>query len=339
MQAHGCSYSMPPLKQQRGTVLIMVLLIVAVVTALAVNFSSAFQLSLARGEVRWHGAQASAYLQGAEELAIKFLQDDRANNEIDHLEEDWAQEASPFPVEGGWLLGRIVDAQGLFNLNSLAGNVDAGRSGAERFTPSQRRFIRLLQTFENMPVSENEAVALMEAIIDWLDADDEPTGFGGAESGFYSSQELAYHPANQLFSSVSELRLLRHMNPSLYKVLAPVVVVLPEATDININTATLPVFQSLNVGSSLSPLAAGDAQQLLEARGSEGYEDLQDFVDSPSLAGLLAEGALIETDNLSVNSEYFLIYSQAQLARQRRQSMSLVYRTENDTQIIRREDG
>jgi len=330
---------MNPPRKQRGAVLVMVLLIVALVTALAVNFSSAFQLSLARGEVRWHGAQASAYLLGAEELAIKFLQDDRANNEFDHLGEDWAQETSPFPVEGGWLLGRIVDGQGLFNLNALAGNTEEGRSGAARFSPMQRRFIRVLQTFEEVPVSENEALALMEALIDWLDADDEPTGFGGAESGFYSGLELAYHPANQWFSSVSELRLVRHMTPALYRVLAPLVVVLPEATDININTANLAVFQSLNVSSSLSPLSPGDAQQLLDARGSEGYENIQDFVDSPSLVGLTTEGTQVETGNLGVNSEYFLIYSQAQLARQRRASMSLVYRTENDTQIIRREDG
>jgi len=322
-------------------VLVMVLLIVAVVSSLAVNFAGSFQLSLARGENRLHGAQARAYLVGAEELALKLLIDDRANNEVDSLDEDWALEPAPFPVEGGWLLAKVTDAQGFFNLNSLVGSIgnDEGQSLAQRFSPEQKRFIRLLQTFEAVPLSREEAVSVTVAIVDWLDADDQTSTYDGAESSYYSSLEWPYYAANQDFSSVSELRLVRHMTPELYAVLAPLVVVLPGGTDINVNTAPLEAFRTINVATVLEPLAVGDAQQLLESREGGAYESIQDFTDSPALVGLMPQGAQPEMQGLGISSEYFLLNASSAIARQRRQTTSLVHRTDTETQIIRRQDG
>ena len=330
-------------REQRGAILVMTLLIVAVVSTLAVNFASAFQLTLARAENRWHGSQARAYLMGAEELALSVLSEDRESNDFDHLGEDWAQEIPPFPVEGGWLAARVEDAQGRFNINNVSGRVAGNENGqavgAARFTEAQRRMIRLLQTLGEEPLTEEESVALVEAIIDWLDSDDTVMGFGGAESDYYNSLDEPYAAANQNMVSVTELRLVRHMTPALYESLEPLLVALPEKVAININTAQSSLLRALNVADSLSPQSLEDTERWVAARGAEGFETVQNFVDTDSVQDTLPEGLNLPTEELSVSSEYFILWSEAQVARQRRQMNSVVNRTEETTSIIRRSDG
>lgn len=319
----------------------MALLIVAMVASLAVSFSSAFQLSLARGENRWHGAQATAYLLGSESLAVKALRLDADDNKVDNLGESWAEEYPPFPVEGGWFKGRVEDAQGRFNLNNLAGaptQKTGGGNQFETFSYSQRRFIRLLQTFEQVPVDQSEAIAITEAVIDWLDADDRPTGFGGAEAQFYEQQETAYSAANGWFSSVSELRLVRHITPELYKVLLPYVVVLPkDGTDLNVNTAPVQILRSLNDDLNPDPLPLQDAERVAQARGESGYEEVTDFYDN-ALAPVLPQNANFVDDGLGIKSDYFLVTAEAQLIRQRRRMTSLLWRDNGDVKPVRRRD-
>ena len=79
---------------------------------------------------------------------------------------------------------------------------------------------------------------MTESIIDWIDEDNNVTGIGGAETAYYTSLDKPYRPANQLFASVSELRLVKGMTEELYLHLLPLVSALPETdTQINVNTA------------------------------------------------------------------------------------------------------
>src|SRR5690606_38352861 len=115
-----------------------------------------------------------------ENAALKLLEEADENPEVDYLGEGWDTEV-PFEIEGGWLLARAVDATSLIDLNSLAGNNFGERpmNDPERYTEPQRRFIRLLQTFPDLPIQLEEACQIVEAIVDWLDPDDEVSGFGG----------------------------------------------------------------------------------------------------------------------------------------------------------------
>jgi uncharacterized protein YqeY len=139
----------------------MALLIVAVVAGLSIRFASDYQLGLARAEGRWHGVQARAYLQGAESLAAYLLGED--DPEVDGLHEPWAQPLPPFEVEGGWIMATIEDARARFNLNNLLSQFDQQKAHNDptRFTTDQRRFLRLLQSFEQAPISEDQAIELL----------------------------------------------------------------------------------------------------------------------------------------------------------------------------------
>ncbi|BFM17710.1 GspK family T2SS minor pseudopilin variant XcpX [Maricurvus nonylphenolicus] len=334
---------MSNIKHQSGVVLIIALLIAALVASIAVAFAENFQLQGARSENRWHGGQAQAYLLGAESLARVLLEDDIQSNATDHLNEDWAKKVAPFAIEGGWLSARIEDAQGRFNLNALAGKVDSpniedlSAHDPVRFTVAQKRFIRLLQTFEAVPLSLDEAISVTEAVIDWLDQDNDTTGFSGAESDYYASLDTPYRIANRRFVDVSELRLVRHMSAALYQALLPYVVVLPGTQGLNINTASLKLLRTLQSANELEPLSTYDAEQLILAREGSYYRSVKAFLNSEEGRQLAESTGNLQTEGLTVASGYFVLYAEVSLVRQRRQLTSVLVRNgESVTPVLRR---
>lgn len=326
-------------ESERGSALVLALLIVAVVAGLAVQFAYSFALNLSRAEYRSYGAQAQYYLIGAEALAAVVLEGDAEQEEVDHLGEVWAGSIPPFPTDHGFLEARLEDAQGRLNINSLrrkatAGN-DPAAGPAQRFTPEQRRFIRLLQTFEDYPLAVEQAIEITEAVIDWLDEDDEVFGFGGAESLFYSRAEPPYEPANQLFSSVSELRLVRHMTPELYRRLEPLLVALPEDATLNLNTALPPILRTINSPDQLAPLDQRALVDILEERELQYYESVGDFFSSPVIQNA-APNAVGTNAGFGVSSNYFILHARASVDDQVRYLVTYLQRDSEGVRTIRR---
>ncbi|MGQ9426933.1 type II secretion system minor pseudopilin GspK [Gilvimarinus sp. F26214L] len=324
--------------RNRGAVLVLALLIVAVVTVLAVQFAHTFTLNYSRVEYRSYGAQARYYLLGAEALAGVVLEQDAAETETDNLTEIWAQAIPPFPTDHGLLEARLEDAHGRFNLNSLerkANAEDTPGNPAERFTPAQRRFIRLLQTFEDYPLNPDEAIEITEAVVDWIDEDDEPFGFGGAESLHYSREEPPYEPANQPFNSVSELRLVRHVTPELYRLLEPLLVALPADATLNLNTALPPLLRTINDVDDLSPLDERALADLLEDRQLTQYETVSDFFSSPVLQNV-APNADSANAGYGVTSNYFILHAKASVGEQVRFMTSYLERDGTQTSTLQR---
>ncbi|MCW8195679.1 general secretion pathway protein GspK [Proteobacteria bacterium 005FR1] len=322
-----------------GAVLVLALLIVAIVSALAVQFAYTFSLNLSRVEYRSYGAQAQNYLLGAETLAGVVLQEDAKNTESDNLTEQWAQTIPPFPTDHGMLEAHLEDAHGRFNLNSLVDKVSAENNPAgdqaARFTPQQRRFIRLLQTFEDYPLTPDQAIEITEAVIDWIDDDDEPFGFGGAESLHYSRAQPPYEPANQLFNSVSELRLVAHMTPELYRLLEPLLVVLPKDATMNVNTALPPLLRTINNEDDLRPLDERALADLLEDRQLQQYETVSDFFSSPVVTNL-APNAVSTNAGFGTESSYFILHATASVGEQVRFLTSYLHREDEKVSTVQR---
>ena len=138
--------------------MIIVLLIVALIAGLTLRFTADFQLTMARAAQRLHGGQANHYLLSAESFAQWGLTADakagrdNGDSNYDHLGEQWATTEISILFDGRQIEAKLSDAQGRFNLNQLQGRPQPYRpNGAfgDRFTPTQQRFIRLLQTDEN----------------------------------------------------------------------------------------------------------------------------------------------------------------------------------------------
>ena len=241
-----------------GAALVVAMLVFALVAALMVGLQRDFTLTLQRGTHQLFSEQAWAYLMGAEGLAAIALQADsradaRADVAADHLGEVWAQPPTPYPLEaGGWMSGRIEDLQGRLNLNLLAemqsgaqttpdgnGSDDAEdaeedmtadsplqqnratsiNDPTERWNATQKMFIRLLQALGEVSLPLEEAMALTDAVTDFIDRDAEPR-LNGAEQGDYRYADYPYLPANRALASVSELRAVRGMTEPVYLALA-----------------------------------------------------------------------------------------------------------------------
>ena len=111
--------------RQSGAALVVALLIFALCAALLVSIEKEGQLFYQRMANGFQGQQTYAYLLGAEQLAFNLLQLDNeldAQTEVprDTLMEVWAEQSPPYPLdEGGYLVGRLEDLEGRFNLNTL----------------------------------------------------------------------------------------------------------------------------------------------------------------------------------------------------------------------------
>jgi general secretion pathway protein K len=303
-------------QRNRGVALLTVMLVVALATTTAVAMASRQQLDIRRTENTLYQGQALMYLYGVESWSQQFLAEDRRDNEIDHNGEDWATRLPPLPVEGGQVQGFIEDLQGRFNLNSLTLPDDSGKLAQERFE-------RLLQQLEIN-------TEIMSTIQDWLDADIDPRFPAGAEDDYYLGQEPAYRTANQNMLSPSELLLLKGLDKEIYEKLRPHINTLPEATPININTASPEVLMSL-----ADDISKTDIEAVIKKREDEAYKSVAAF-----LAEEIFAGKNVSEEGLSVDSDYFLLLAQADIGHLQQTLTSIFVRDEEGRiQVLIRSDN
>lgn len=323
-------------RSQGGVALVVALLVFAICAAVLVALQRDFDLSYRRGLNSFVAEQSWSYLLGAEELASLALTldyDADLATEIarDDLNEIWAQQAAPYALdEGGWMFGSLSDLQGRFNLNSLG---DPPAAGAVAYSPAQQTFIRLLQALETVELDQFTAIALSEAVADWIDADDEPR-LNGAESAYYVSLQPSYRPANRPMMSASELLAVANMTPEIYQALRPFVTVWPQLPSaINIHTAAQPVLRALNVDGNLQPLSRSEAESLLQLREDSGFASLEEFLQLPVFSSDPSSGI---ATLLTESSSYFLLASRVEIADREQRLYSVLRRQAREIDVLQR---
>lgn len=332
--------------RQRGAALVIAMLVFALAAALMTAMQSEFTLFIKRGGNIFIAEQTQAYLRGGEDLAIKLLRedyftDDAAGEMRDDHSEFWAQELPPYTLDEGLLFACLVDQNGRFNLNSLldgSATTPDNDTNGPRFTENQEMFIRLLQTLQGVEVTEQEAIAVTEAVSDWLDADQNPRNNGG-EDGFYYDRSPSYRAANQPMTSISELRSVAGVTADIFRALEPLVTVWTGTTALNINTAPVQVLRSINEVGVREPLSVGEGESLQELRTEgevqAGYESVELFLEESMFAGKNL-GSI--KSRLDIKSEYFLFVGKVQVADRTTRLYSVLHRDQNGVKTILRED-
>lgn len=112
--------------------------------------------------------------------------------------------------------------------------------------------------------------AYAERLLDWIDEDQQASGGYGAEDNQYLLLQPPYRAGNRWLGDVSELRLLLDMSERDYRLLLPHVSALPAEVGLNVNTASALLLSCL-----ADDLDLASAQSLVEARGEQGFADLQ----------------------------------------------------------------
>lgn len=241
----------------RGVALITAMLITALASLVAANLAWDNALDVRRTMVLLNNDQAVQVALGAESWVVGILHQDLQESDIDHLGEIWAIQLPGFPIEGGDVTGTIIDLQGRFNVNNLIDD------NGEVEKKSLERFRRLLQALEIDPRFAGLAA-------DWMDRDAEASFPDGAEDSIYTSILPPYRSANQSLTSASELAALEGMDRQSFRILRPHITALPGRTNVNVNTATGAVLQSLDEN-----MSASDVEGLISERESAGFADIQ----------------------------------------------------------------
>lgn len=300
-------------RRQRGVALVTALLVVAIATVAAISMASRQQLDIRRTGSLLHSEQAWAYVVGAENWAIVVLRRDREDSQIDTLAENWSTQPPVSFVEGGSIIGRLIDLQSRFNVNNL---VSGGGANADTID-YYKRLLRLLDLEEG----------LADALVDWIDDDVNVRFPDGAEDESYLLLETPYRVANRPLADISELRLVEGYTAEVVAKLQPYLVALPEPTPINVNTANALLLAALD-----AKLGVSDGEALVEGRGEDGYDTVDSFKQEPALNAIQVDDSL-----LSVNTQWFLMVSQSDIGQGRARLGSLIQRTDDALRVVRRQ--
>ena len=332
-------------RKQCGVALITVMLIVALASIIAAQMTTRLQTQMQRSTNVSFNQQAYWYALGAEaftkRVLIKAFKDEP---DVTHLEQIWTAEESNYPVDFGEISGEISDLQSCLNLNALhpkaktkaesesgtdspsSSATDKNKTKSETASStgtrsstgknsSSNKQLPAATVLEALIVNLNiegignfEAEAMVNALTDWLDSNDIITGSGGAEDNDYASREFPYLAANSYLGSVNELRLIEHFTPAVILALTPYVCVLPQNAQHLININTLdeekPELLQALLGSSLE-----DAQEVLSARDSSGYDKVEDFLKLKELTKIRVEKW--QKAPFVIDSEYFKLKANA----------------------------
>ncbi len=182
------------IKNQQGIALITILVMVALATILAATIAKKQSNTAENTAYLIRQDQSLLYAKSAEAFFSELLvQDAQDSAQVDHLGETWAKPMPTFPVEDGYISGELQDESGKFNLNNLV-KADG--------TPDEN----VQKWFEKLLVRVGLPAELSQAVIDWQDPDDQPTGAMGAESSYYQGLQPPYLAPNTQFHSIEELK-------------------------------------------------------------------------------------------------------------------------------------
>jgi general secretion pathway protein K len=295
------------MSRRRGVALITALLVTALAGSVATNMAWDNSLDWRRTMVMLYRDQAIQVAIGSEGWVQTILRDDLASSQNDHLEEVWATEIPALPIDSeavtGQIWGQIEDLQGRFNINNLV-------SGNDVNEPALRQFERLLSILDLNP-------ALADAVVDWLDNEQQERIPGGAEDPLYSGLTPAYRTGDRPLLNITELAAVAGMDRVSFEILQPHITALPGYQPVNVNTAGIPVLQSLN-----DNLTEADAEAIIGMREGGGILDVTDalsaIVDPELIQGGIGDTtsffqlkAVVQIDTVRV-SLFTVMYRDAQ---------------------------
>ncbi len=310
------------IKQQQGIALITILVMVALATILAATIAKRQAATAESTAYLMRQNQSLIYAKSAEAFFSELLVDDAENAaEVDHLQETWAQPMPAFPVEDGYVSGIIQDESGKFNLNSLV-------TAEGTVNENAKAWFELILKRAGLPAQ------LSEAVIDWQDENEIPSGSMGAESNYYQGLPNAALPPNAKFHSVEELKLIRGFEENKYKLIESYLSAAPmQDSTVNINTASAFLLASMD-----EKLDVSAVQQLLDQRQAnlEHFSNVSELWALEPFAQVEAAKRNVFNSLLGVQSNYFKAQIEVVLSERKRQFSSELVRRDKQVYVAYR---
>ena len=321
--------------KQKGVALIVVLLLLAMMTTLAVQMSDRLHMNFYRVESQIQNQQAYWFAQGMEALGKVALEQGIEDSDTVNLSQAWATRDQRYPLDGGSATGNMYDRQACFNVNALSGLAPlTDRS-------SQPYLVKALQTMmEEVGVESYDAEVVAESMWEYVDPAEAVNSSFGAGDSTYEGFRPPYLPPRDWMADISELRAVNGVSAEIFNKVKPLLCAIPTTT-LAVNVNTLYESQAaILVGLFAPRLSLSDAQALLQERPYDGWGAVDDFLAEPQLASLDAEVKKQAKDFLSVTSDYFQLDTEIVVDRSRVRLVALLKRdSEDKVTVVRRRYG
>jgi len=285
------------------------MLVLAVVTVALVAMSSDRQMDIRRTQNQLRSTQAWEYVYGLEAWSANQLKVDAEANKYDALNDSWSKPLTLQAVPEGNLKADIIELQGRFNLNNI---VLDGMANDEEVL----RLKRLLTILEIK-------TALVDALLDWVDADMKITMPHGAEDETYSKFKPPYRSSNVPFADISELLRIKGMTLKIYNKLLPFIYVADGYQPININTASAVVLRTL-----APDIKKNQAESLYGSSGKP-FKDIEAFLKDEAM-----DGITVNKESISVVSHHFLLSGHIDMGKNTLMFMSQLKRDDLGAVIV-----
>jgi len=268
--------------REKGTALLTVLLLVAVMATVAATALDRLGLATRLAGNARDAGQARAWLASAELLATTRIEDlRRAQPNKVTLAGNWLGVARTIDLpDGTRVLATIGDGGNCFNLNALVRVLDG-----KVLAPRREGRVEFETLMAAIGIDAARASRISAAATDYIDDDDVALP-GGVEQGGYPQGS---RPANRMMTDRSELRIIPGVSPADARLLARWTCALPLVgrSPINVNTLRpeeAPLLAMLYQG-ALDPARARTA---LAGRPAAGYDNAGALFQSPALAAITA---------------------------------------------------
>lgn len=301
--------------QPKGNALVLAMMIVAITSVIAYALIETSTFAVRRTAQLNTMDMCKQAAHASELYAIELLvQPKEEGPVITELTQDWALPFEMRLEQGITLKAQVSDLQGQFNLNLLR-----SPPSIEVYAP-EAIFTRLL-----VLLNIGSAQDLQQSLSEWL------VETSSESDQVYLERKPAYRPAHASLVSVSELGLIKGYTQAIRTLLNSQVSALPDATNINVNTASAEVLAAL-LNTSVS---AG--LNLVDERMSYPFKSSQEFTQRAQAKGIPMpdQGALAHM--VSVNSRYFLLKTTATCNKMTLISYSFMERSaEGQVKVYRR---
>jgi len=295
--------------EDKGAILVTVLLTVAIMSAVAVLIIEQVRYSVQITINSTTNNQARWYALSTEDWAVQVLPklvSSGDSADIETSRETDIETSLRVRAEKTQITADLVPLQNCFNLNSLVAIGDSGE--LEPNTETLDQFERLLAALD---FSKDTASTLAASAADWIDADSEALP-GGAEDYDYSGLSVPYRTGNVYMADKSELRKVKGFNRETYYRVLPSVCALPDNKP---NPINLNILGKEDTALAAAIFGSQETQEIIDAvidaRPSDGYMEVEEIWKIPVLAGI--EVAAESKAQLSINSRYYSLRAQVSL--------------------------
>jgi general secretion pathway protein K len=321
------------LRNNRGMALILTILIISLIVALTIQFNTSMRSDLHAAVNVRDGIRFGYVAKSGFNYALAVLIQDASEGNVDSLHDAWtdskalSENLADLFDEGRFEL-KVSDHSGRIQINNL---VDGNN-----YNSIQKDILTRFLQSPKFGLEDEDVDNIVSAIKDWIDEDDDPTGFGGAENSYYQTLDIPYSCKNAPVEFLEELLLVRGITKELFygtKERPGIVSFLSPYGDgrINISTADSPVLRALLPVEISDEMKDEMVQDMLAYREDED-NDLSKTDWYKSVPGM--DGVNIDPSLLTTSSTHFEITSKAFKDTMAKQVTGMVERKEDGFDIV-----